>query len=159
MSFGRISNLTSSYLQSILGSALQTAGLSSSTNAASAGQATAVQQPAFAVRADPEHLAAIELFNPQQYQQVTQQIATNLQNARRRRRSRKATPRRRINRTSWLTTSPQPRRKGNFPTCKTWPSRERAPPSPPLPPIQFGYVPASSNSRSSRQPERQAIPG
>jgi hypothetical protein len=85
MSFGPISNLTSSYLQSIFGSVLQTAGLSSSTNAASAAQTLAVQQsdgsqlsPFAQILSTLQHL---QQSNPQQYQQVTQQIATNLRNA------------------------------------------------------------------------------
>lgn len=84
MSFGPISNLTSSYLQSIFGSVLKTAGLST-TNAASTGQTPAIQ-PSDGGQLSPfaqilSSLQQLQQSNPTQYQQVTEQIATNLQSA------------------------------------------------------------------------------
>ena len=82
MSLGPITNLTSSYLQSIFGSALQTAGLSSGTKTASTGQTLVVQQsdgsqlsPSAQILSS---LQQLQQSNPSQYQQVTQQIATDL---------------------------------------------------------------------------------
>jgi len=85
MSLGPISNLASSYLQSIFGAALQTAGLSSNANTASTGQTLAVQQ-SDGSQLSPfaqilSSLQQLHQSNPSQYQQVTKQIATNLQNA------------------------------------------------------------------------------
>jgi hypothetical protein len=85
MSLGPISSLTSNYLQSILGSVLQTTGLSSTTNTASTRQTQAVQQ-SDGSQLSPfaqilSSLQQLQQSNPSQYQQVTQQIATNLQNA------------------------------------------------------------------------------
>jgi hypothetical protein len=85
MSCGSISNLASSYLQSVLGTALQTAGLSSNSNPGNTTQTAAVQQsdgsqlsPLAQVLST---LQQLQQSNPTEYQQVTQQIATNLQNA------------------------------------------------------------------------------
>jgi hypothetical protein len=85
MSFGPISNLTNSCLQSILGTALQTAGLSSNSNAGNTTQTAAVQQsdgsqlsPLAQVLST---LQQLQQSNPSQYQQVTQQIAANLRKA------------------------------------------------------------------------------
>jgi hypothetical protein len=85
MSCGSISNLASSYLQSVLGTALQTAGLSSNSNTGNTTQTAAVQQsdgsqlsPLAQVLST---LQQLQQSNPTEYQQVTQQIATNLQNA------------------------------------------------------------------------------
>jgi hypothetical protein len=85
MSCGFISNLASSYLQSVLGTALQTAGLSGNSNTGNTTQTAAVQQsdgsqlsPLAQVLST---LQQLQQSNPTQYQQVTQQIATHLQKA------------------------------------------------------------------------------
>ena len=84
MSTSSINNLSSSYLQSILGSALQTAGVSSS-------QTSSINASLSALQSDQGQLSPfvqimntlqqLQQSNPSQYQQVTQQIATNLQSA------------------------------------------------------------------------------
>jgi hypothetical protein len=85
MSLGPISSLTSGYLQSILGAALQTVGLSRNSNTATTTQTSAIQQ-SDGSQLSPfaqvlSTLQQLQQSNPAQYQQVTQQIATNLQNA------------------------------------------------------------------------------
>ena len=84
MSTSSINNLSSSYLQSILGTALQSAGVSASqtnsiTSSLSAQQSDNGQLSPFVQIMNT--LQQLQQSNPSQYQQVTQQIATNLQSA------------------------------------------------------------------------------
>jgi hypothetical protein len=82
MSTTSLNSLSSNYLQSILGTALQGAGLSTSqTNSTSplAQQSDNGQLSPFAQLLNT--LQQLQQSNPTQYQQVTQQIATNLQSA------------------------------------------------------------------------------
>lgn len=83
MSTSPIGNLASNYLQSILGTALQGTGLTAGTTStgatSSTGQADSSQLSPFAELLST--LQQLQQSNPTQYQQVTQQIATNLQNA------------------------------------------------------------------------------
>lgn len=84
MSTSSINNLSSSYLQSILGNALQNAGVT-------AGQTNSVNASSLALQSDNGQLSPfvqvmstlqqLQQSDPSQYQQVTQQIATNLQSA------------------------------------------------------------------------------
>lgn len=84
---GSISSLSSSYLQSVLNS-LQNTGLTANTT----GSATnSVGSSSFALQQDNSQLSPfaqlintlqqLQQSNPTQYQQVTQEIATNLQSA------------------------------------------------------------------------------
>jgi hypothetical protein len=78
---GFISGLTSNYLQSALGSVLQGAGL---TSDATAGSTSAVESPTDNQQLSPfaqlmSTLQELQQSNPSEYQQVTAQIATNLQ--------------------------------------------------------------------------------
>ena len=82
MSTGPI-NLNNSYLQSILNTALQGTGLSpnstsSSTSATSSQQDSGQLSPFAQLMSE---LQQLQQSNPTEYQQVTQQIATNLQTA------------------------------------------------------------------------------
>ena len=87
MSIGPLNTLSSSYLQSIIGSALQGAGSTSQTNTSS----SAVDSSSLAQSSDDSRLSPFaQLLNtlqqlqqsdPTRYQQVTGQIATNLQSA------------------------------------------------------------------------------
>jgi hypothetical protein len=84
MSTNSINNLASSYLQSILGTALQGTGLngnaSSNTVSGTSGQQSdSGQLSPFAQLLST--LQQLQQSNPTEYKQVTQQIATNLQNA------------------------------------------------------------------------------
>jgi hypothetical protein len=84
MSTSSINNLSSGYLQSILGTALQNAGVT-------AGQTNSINTSLSALQSDQGQLSPfvqvlstlqqLQQSNPSQYQQVTQQIATNLQSA------------------------------------------------------------------------------
>jgi hypothetical protein len=78
-----INNLSSSYLQSILNSTLQSnsAGSSSSSTSTSSitGQSEKSQLSPFAQLMNT--LQQLQQSNPSEYKQVTQQIATNLQSA------------------------------------------------------------------------------
>jgi hypothetical protein len=79
MSISPVSNL-SSYLQSVLSTTLQSSGFTTQTNAAS------LQSPSDSSQLSPfvqvmNTLQQLQQSNPTQYQQVTQQIATNLQAA------------------------------------------------------------------------------
>ncbi|HZT28463.1 MAG TPA: hypothetical protein VFA33_01175 [Bryobacteraceae bacterium] len=84
MSTGPVSNLSSSYLQSIVTGALGGAGLSTNNSLGSI-------DPASVAPSDKRHLSPfaqmmselqqLQQSAPAKYQQVTQQIATNLQNA------------------------------------------------------------------------------
>ena len=82
MSTSPLNSLSSSYLQSILGTALKDAGLSAASNGVSG---TSSQQPDSGQLSPFAQLLStlqqLQESNPTQYQQVTQQIATNLQNA------------------------------------------------------------------------------
>ena len=85
---GSINNLSSSYLHSILGTVLQGAGLT--TNTTGNSQSTASLASA-ALQPDNSQLSPfagimsmlqqLQQTNPSQYQQITQQIATNLETA------------------------------------------------------------------------------
>jgi len=84
MSTSFINNLSSSYLQSILGTALQSTGATASqtnslTSLLSAQQSDSGQLSPFVQIMNT--LQQLQQSNPSQYQQVTQQIATNLQSA------------------------------------------------------------------------------
>ena len=81
MSTSPINNLSNSYLQSIVGTALQNAGVTSNTSSTSsiATQPDNGQLSPFAQMMST--LQQLQQSNPTQYQQVTQQIATNLQTA------------------------------------------------------------------------------
>jgi hypothetical protein len=85
---GSISSLSGSYLQSILGSALQGIGSTSNTtsNTINSIGTSSITQPADNQQLSPfaqmmSMLQQLQQSNPGQYQQVTQQIATNLRNA------------------------------------------------------------------------------
>ena len=86
MSIGSVTNL-GSYLQSILGTALQGTGLTSSTTGnANKTSSTSLQSQTDNGQLSPfaqllSTLQQLQQSNPTQYQQVTQQIATNLQTA------------------------------------------------------------------------------
>jgi hypothetical protein len=85
---GSINSLSSSYLQSMLGTALQGIGL---TNNTTANSLNSIGTSSVALPADNQQLSPfaqmmsmlqqLEQSDPTKYQQVTQQIATNLQNA------------------------------------------------------------------------------
>ena len=81
MSTSPINSLSASYLQSILGSAVQgiTAGQTSNTNGPSFLQSDASQLSPFVQLMST--FQQLQQTNPTQYQQLTQQIATNLQSA------------------------------------------------------------------------------
>jgi hypothetical protein len=83
MSSNSINSLASSYLQSILGTALQATGLSgkstSSSVSGASGQSDSGQLSPFAQLMST--LQQLQQSNPTEYQQVTQQIAGNLQSA------------------------------------------------------------------------------
>jgi hypothetical protein len=86
MSIGPLNTLSSSYLQSIIGNALQGAGSANQTNtASSAVDSSSVQSPDNS-RLSPfaqllNTLQQLQQTDPAKYQQVTGQIATNLQSA------------------------------------------------------------------------------
>ncbi len=82
MSTGSINNLANSYLQQLLGTNLSGAGLS--LNTASKSASTTSSQPPDNGQLSPfaqvmSSLQQLQQANPTAYQQVTQQIATNLQ--------------------------------------------------------------------------------
>jgi hypothetical protein len=87
MSTSSINNL-SSYLQSVLSTSLQNAGLTAGT---SGNKTTGIDSSSLAIQPDNSQLSPfaqlmstlqqLQQSNPTQYQQVTQQIATNLQTA------------------------------------------------------------------------------
>jgi hypothetical protein len=81
MSTNSVNTLSSSYLQSILSSSLQTAGSTGTTNSA-----PVAAPPSDETRVSPlanllGELQQLQQTNPAEYQQVTQQISTNLQTA------------------------------------------------------------------------------
>lgn len=87
MSIGSVTNL-GSYLQSILGTALQGTGLTNKTtgNNTNGISSTSLQMQPDNGQLSPfaqlmSTLQELQQSNPTQYQQVTQQIATNLQSA------------------------------------------------------------------------------
>lgn len=87
MSIGPLNTLSSSYLQSIIGSALQGAGSTSqtSTSSSAVGSSSLVQSSDNS-RLSPfaqllNTLQQLQQTDPTKYQQVTGQIATNLQSA------------------------------------------------------------------------------
>jgi hypothetical protein len=87
MSTSSINNLSSSYLQSLLGSALQNTGLTAN----STGNGLNINASSTGIPSDNSQLSPfaqllstlqqLQQTNPTQYTQVTQQIATNLQTA------------------------------------------------------------------------------
>lgn len=88
MSTNSINSLSSGYLQSILSSALQTAGLTSNkANSTLSGiEASSVTPPSDDSRLSPfaqlvSMLQQLQQSDPTKYQQVTAQIATNLQSS------------------------------------------------------------------------------
>ena len=83
-SISSINNLSNTYLQSILSSALQNS--SSAGNSSSTAGASSVTAQSENGRLSPfaqlmSTLQQLQQSNPTEYKQVTQQIATNLQNA------------------------------------------------------------------------------
>jgi hypothetical protein len=85
---GSIANLSSSYLQSVLGTALQGVGLTNNTTAnslSSTGVSSAALLPDSGQLSPFAQLMSmlqqLQQSDPSKYQQVTQQIATNLQSA------------------------------------------------------------------------------
>ena len=85
---GFINTLSSNYLQSALTNAVQSAGLNTNvtTNSSSATGATSFALPADNQQLSPfaqivSQLQQLQQSDPTKYQQVTQQIATNLQSA------------------------------------------------------------------------------
>ena len=80
MSISPINNNVSSYLQSVLSSTLQGAGLTSNTSASSIQSASDNSQLSPFVQV-MNTLQQLQESDPTKYQQVTQQIATNLQAA------------------------------------------------------------------------------
>jgi hypothetical protein len=87
MSIGPLNTLTSSYLQSIIGSALQGAGSTNQTStSSSAVDSSSIVQSSDNTRLSPfaqllSTLQQLQQSDPTKYQQVTGQIATNLQSA------------------------------------------------------------------------------
>lgn len=88
MNTGSINSLSSSYLQSILSSVLQDAGVTNNKNSNTLG---GIDPSSLALRPDNSQLSPLaqlmstlqqlQQSDPTKYQQVTRQIATNLQNA------------------------------------------------------------------------------
>jgi hypothetical protein len=87
MSIGPLNTLSSSYLQSIIGSALQDAGSTNQTNtSSSAVDSSSPVQSSDNSRLSPfaqllNTLEQLQQTDPAKYQHVTGQIATNLQSA------------------------------------------------------------------------------
>ena len=84
MSSSSINNLTNGYLQSILGNALQGTGLSLNTTPNSVQATSSQAQDNGQLSPFAQVLSSLQQLqqsNPTEYQQVTQQIATNLQSA------------------------------------------------------------------------------
>ncbi len=85
MSIGPIANIAGGYLQSIIGPALRSAGLTSTTTTSNSTSGAGASQPdngqlsPFAQVLNT--LQQLQRTNPSQFGQVTQQIATNLQGA------------------------------------------------------------------------------
>ena len=85
---GFINTLSSNYLQSVLTNAVQSAGLNTNTirNTSSTTGASSLALPADNQQLSPfaqivSQLQQLQQSDPTKYQQVTQQIATNLQSA------------------------------------------------------------------------------
>jgi ribosomal protein S11 len=84
MSTNSINSLASSYLQSILGTALQVTGLTGNASATSVSGTSGQQSDSGQLSPFAQLLSTLQQLqqsNPTEYQQVTQQIATNLQSA------------------------------------------------------------------------------
>jgi hypothetical protein len=88
MSIGSLNPLSNSYLQSILTSAIQGTGLTtnSANNSLSTSAASSISQAPDNSQLSPfaqmmSELQKLQQTDPAKYQQVTQQIATNLQTA------------------------------------------------------------------------------
>jgi hypothetical protein len=85
MSTSAINNLSSNYLQSIVNSAINSAGSTTNSSLSKVGTSS-VAKGSDSSRLSPtaqllSTLQQLQQSNPTQYQQVTQQIATNLQTA------------------------------------------------------------------------------
>ncbi|HEX4809395.1 MAG TPA: hypothetical protein VH325_10720 [Bryobacteraceae bacterium] len=87
-SVNNLSNLSSSYLQSALSEALQSAGLTTNTtgNSSSSGGVSSISQSSDNGQLSPlaqlmSTLQQLQQSNPTEYKQVTQQVAANLQSA------------------------------------------------------------------------------
>jgi hypothetical protein len=83
---GSISNLSSNYLQSVLNTALQGTGLTTKTTGNSVSGTSSVAQQPDSPQLSPfaqllSTLQQLQQSDPTKYQQVTGQIATNLQSA------------------------------------------------------------------------------
>jgi hypothetical protein len=85
---GSINNLSSSYLQSVLSNVLQSSGLTTNTtgNSVNSAAVSSVAPPSDNGQLSPfaqlmSTLQQLQQSDPSKYQQVTQQIATNLQSA------------------------------------------------------------------------------
>jgi hypothetical protein len=85
---GSINNLTSSYLQSVLNTTLQSAGLTTNTtgNNPNSGAVSSAAPQSDNGQLSPfaqlmSTLQQLQQSDPAKYQQITQQIATNLQSA------------------------------------------------------------------------------
>jgi hypothetical protein len=84
MSIGPIHGLSASYLQSILSTTLQSAGLTSKTSANSVSSSSSVQSDNSQLSPFAQVLSELQQLqqsDPTKYAQVTQQIASNLQTA------------------------------------------------------------------------------
>ncbi|MBZ5608966.1 MAG: hypothetical protein LAP38_11955 [Acidobacteriia bacterium] len=81
---GSINNLSSNYLQSVLGSALQNSGLTTGTAGSSGTSSVALQTDQRQLSPFAQVMSALQQLqqsDPAKYQQVTKQIAANLQSA------------------------------------------------------------------------------
>jgi hypothetical protein len=86
MSTGAIGNFSNSYLQQILASALQSAGINANTSSTSNASGVASSSPFDSTQLSPfaqlaSALQQLQQSDPAKYAQVTKQIATNLQSA------------------------------------------------------------------------------
>lgn len=84
MSTSSINNLNNSYLQSILGTALKGTGLSSNSTSNGVSGVASQQQDNGQLSPFAQLMSTLQQLqqsNPTEYKQVTEQIATNLQNA------------------------------------------------------------------------------
>lgn len=86
MSTGSISNLSSSYLQQALASALQNAGITNAGSTSNTGATAAASQSPDSTQLSPfaklaSTLQQLQQSDPAKYKQVTEQVAVNLQSA------------------------------------------------------------------------------
>ena len=165
MSISPINNLSSNYIQSVLNSVLQGIGSSSNTTGSNLN---GIGQSSFQLQSDNGQLSPFaQLLNtlqqlqqsdPTKYQQVTQQIATNLQSAAQTAQTKVIRPRR-INSTSLRRISPMLRRTASSPTSRIWRRRWVAititiifTPAPLVPAIPPAAVPPPTVHRAPRAP-------